>query len=116
MRHAMAFLCRTARTNVQSSSAGAVVQEGAMNEIVAHTHWVPSYWRGKAHTSEVRSEFSGLYQYQVVLYLEEVLSVVLLPWICILLSQSSHEIISFLHKVRISATLLAFDSSKTRKM
>ena len=79
-----------------------VLQEGAMREVRAHTHWVPPYWRGKAHSAEVRSEFSGLFQYQVLLFFEEALSVVLLPWLCLLLSRSSHDIVSFLHKVRLS--------------
>lgn len=70
-----------------------------MREVAAYTHWVPAYWRGKAHSSEVKSEFSGLFQYQVVLYFEEALSVVLLPWLCILLARSSRDIVSFLHKV-----------------
>lgn len=92
---------RTAAGHARSFTATqtACVQEGAMREVLANTHWVPPYWRGKAHSSEVRSEFSGLFQYQMLLYLEEALSVVLLPWLCILLSRSSHDIVSFLHKV-----------------
>lgn len=70
-----------------------------MREVRAHTHWVPQYWHGKSHSSEVRSEFSGLFQYQVLLYMEEALSVVLLPWLAVLLSRASHDIVSFLHKV-----------------
>lgn len=84
-----------------------VLQEGAMREVRAHTHWVPPYWHGKAHSAEVRSEFSGLFQYQVLLFFEEALSVVLLPWLCLLLSRSSHDIVSFLHKVRPTAAAAA---------
>ena len=70
-----------------------------MRVVLAHTHWVPPYWRGRAHSAAVRAEFGSLFQYQVMLFAEEALSVLLLPWLCLLLARSSHDITSFLHKV-----------------
>ena len=31
-------------------------------EVVAHTHYLPRHWRGRAHTREVQQEFQALFQ------------------------------------------------------
>ncbi len=55
--------------------------ELAMMEVVAHTHYLPRHWRGRAHTREVQQQFQGLFQYKAMLFLEEVASVVLTPFV-----------------------------------
>jgi autophagy-related protein 9 len=71
-----------------------------MQAVCMHTHWVPLYWRRRAHTLEVRDEFQSLYQYQLVLFLEEVVSVLALPWLCgVSLPRSSGDIALFLQRV-----------------
>ena len=39
--------------------------ELALLEVVAHTHWLPRHWRGRAHTSEVQQQFQQLFQFKV---------------------------------------------------
>ena len=41
------------------------MQEAAMMRVALHTHWVPLYWRARAHTREVRAEFQALFPLQV---------------------------------------------------
>ena len=55
--------------------------EKAMAEVASMTHHMPRHWRGRAHTSEVQRELSGMFQLKIQLFLEEMLSVALTPYI-----------------------------------
>jgi hypothetical protein len=55
--------------------------EDLMRDIVEHTHYLPSEWRGKLHSSEVHAEFSRFYQLKVTTFLSEVASVVTTPFV-----------------------------------
>eukprot|EP00775_Hariotina_reticulata_P004154 gene4154-4402_t len=55
--------------------------ERAMAELVLHTHYLPRHWRGRAHSSEVQQAMNSLFTYKVLLFLEELASVVLTPFI-----------------------------------
>lgn len=46
---------------------------------VAHTHWLPRRWRGRAHTRDVADEFLALFPYAAAALAEELLSVVACP-------------------------------------
>lgn len=39
--------------------------ELALLEVVAHTHWLPRHWRGRAHTQGVQQQFQELFQFKV---------------------------------------------------
>ena len=52
-----------------------------MQIIAQHTHYLPSEWRGKLHSVEVHREFGTLFQMKVVLFAQEILSVVVTPWV-----------------------------------
>ncbi|QIW99821.1 hypothetical protein AMS68_005339 [Peltaster fructicola] len=52
-----------------------------LREVLMYTHYMPARWKGKLHSNEVRTEFSSLYQMKIVIFLEEILSLVLAPWI-----------------------------------
>ncbi|KAJ3056688.1 autophagy protein atg9 [Rhizophlyctis rosea] len=55
--------------------------ERCMREVVEDTHYLPEEWKGKLHTDEVRADFNALFDYKVLLFLYEVLSLVLAPMI-----------------------------------
>ncbi len=55
--------------------------EFALSNVTEYTHYLPSHWRGRLHSSEVRSEFALLYQMKVVIFLEEMLSVIFTPFV-----------------------------------
>ena len=66
--------CRWAATLgiILAVSRGLIVETGtafepelAMLETVAHTHYLPRHWRGRAHTREVQTQFQRLFQYKV---------------------------------------------------
>ena len=43
---------------------GASEPELALLEVVAHTHYLPRHWRGRAHTREVQQQFQQLFQFK----------------------------------------------------
>ena len=50
-------------------------------QVVAHTHYLPRHWRGRAHTREVQADFEGLFQFKALLFLEEMASILLTPFV-----------------------------------
>lgn len=60
----------------------ALIQEGgaafdpelALLEVVAHTHYLPRHWRGRAHTREVHHNFQALFPFKVLLLSYQALS------------------------------------------
>lgn len=68
-----AWGCRWAATLgiILAASRGLIVEAGtafepelALLETVAHTHYLPRHWRGRAHTREVQTQFQQLFQYK----------------------------------------------------
>ena len=55
--------------------------EYTLTNVTEYTHYMPSQWRGQLHSNEVRAEFALLYQMKVVIFLEEILSILLTPFI-----------------------------------
>ena len=53
--------------------------EYALSNVTEYTHYMPSHWKGKLHTNEVRTEFAQLYQMKVYIFLEEILSIIMAP-------------------------------------
>lgn len=55
--------------------------ETLLSNVLAHTHYLPPGWQGRAHTSHVRQEFQQLFQYRFVGLLEELVSPILTPYV-----------------------------------
>ena len=53
----------------------------ARTQVVAHTHYLPRHWRGRAHTREVQTDFEGLFQFKALLFGEEMASILLTPFV-----------------------------------
>ncbi|KAL8746836.1 MAG: hypothetical protein Q9190_001196 [Brigantiaea leucoxantha] len=75
-------------TTVWAVARGAVPEENlvfdpefALSNVVEYTHYLPSQWQGRLHSNEVRSDFAFLYQMKVVVFLEEILSIVFTPFV-----------------------------------
>ncbi|KAH9827549.1 hypothetical protein Tdes44962_MAKER02807 [Teratosphaeria destructans] len=52
-----------------------------LNDVLIFTGYKPKHWKGRLHSSEVRAEFSTMYQMKIVIFVEELLSLVVAPWI-----------------------------------
>ena len=55
--------------------------EYALNNVTDYTHYLPNQWRGRLHSDGVRKEFAMLYQMKVIIFLEEILSIIFTPFI-----------------------------------
>lgn len=55
--------------------------EYALLELIDFTHYFPSTWKGRLHSDDVRKEFAVLYQMKIVIFLEEILSMVFTPFV-----------------------------------
>ncbi|KAJ5679691.1 Autophagy-related protein 9 [Penicillium macrosclerotiorum] len=55
--------------------------EYALLELIDFTHYFPASWKGRLHSDEVRKEFTVLYQMKIVIFLEEILSMIFTPFV-----------------------------------
>lgn len=72
---------------IMAISRGAIPEEGDTNEptiflqeVVKETHYLPKEWEGHMHTQEVRDRFAEFFNLRILLFLQEVLSVFLIPY------------------------------------
>lgn len=76
--------------------------EASLRYVTQFTHYMPSTWNKKLHTAEVKSEFCELFSLKIVVIMNELLSLVLTPFILWfkLLSQSG-AIIDFVREYSV---------------
>ncbi|KAF7713559.1 Autophagy-related protein 9 [Penicillium ucsense] len=55
--------------------------EFALLELIDFTHYCPSSWKGRLHSDDVRKEFAVCYQLKIVIFLEEILSMIFTPFV-----------------------------------
>ncbi|KAI4730392.1 APG9-domain-containing protein [Aureobasidium sp. EXF-10728] len=52
-----------------------------LRNVIGAIHYCPARWKNQLHSDEVRVEFSALYQMKVMIFLEEILSLLIAPFI-----------------------------------
>ncbi|RMB90428.1 hypothetical protein DUI87_33169 [Hirundo rustica rustica] len=57
--------------------------EQLLQRVLAHVHYLPEHWQGRAGRAETRAEMAQLFQYKAVFILEELLSPLVTPLILI---------------------------------
>ncbi|KAI1976894.1 autophagy protein atg9 [Ophidiomyces ophidiicola] len=68
----------------------------------SYTHYRPAHWIGKLHSNDVKREFSALYQLKVVLFLEEILSMIFTPFVLwFSLAKCSDRLIDFFREFTV---------------
>lgn len=83
--------------------------EYALRQVIEYTHYEPDRWNGRLHSFEVKSEFSGLYKNKVVIFVEEIVSILIAPLILsISLSRSSDQIVDFFREFTIHVDGLGY--------
>ncbi|KAL2934745.1 Autophagy-related protein 9 [Bienertia sinuspersici] len=71
--------------------------EGTMSLVVQHTHYMRKRWRGKENTEMVRMEFETLFQYTAMMWLEEMASIFLTPYLLIfVVPKQVNDILQFI--------------------
>jgi autophagy-related protein 9 len=73
-----------------------------IQHVIHHTRYQPASWQGRLHTDEVRAEFAEMYQPKVLIFAEEILSMVITPFLLIFrLPQHSARIVDFFREFSI---------------
>ena len=76
--------------------------EYALNNVTDYTHYMPRHWKGRLHTNEVRLEFAQLYRMKLLIFLEEILSIILAPYILwFSLSKCSDRLVDFFREFTV---------------
>ncbi|VIO97685.1 Autophagy protein Apg9 containing protein [Brugia malayi] len=77
--------------------------ETLLNMVIAHIHYAPDSWKGKAHTDTVRREFGHLFELKAKFLLEELLSPVLTPFVLLFwIRPKAKEFVDFFHNFTVS--------------
>ena len=83
--------------------------EYALNNVTEYTHYLPSHWRGRLHSDGVRAEFALLYQMKVIIFLEEILSIIFTPFILwFSLPKCSDRLVDFFREFTIHVDGLGY--------
>ena len=83
--------------------------EYALNNVTEYTHYLPNEWRGRLHSDEVRKEFALLYQMKVIIFLEEILSMIFTPFILwFSLPKCSDRLIDFFREFTVHVDGLGY--------
>lgn len=76
--------------------------EYALRQVIEYTHYMPTQWQNRLHSDEVKREFATLYQPKIVIFLSEVLSIIITPFILwFSLPKCSDQIIDFFREFTI---------------
>ena len=83
--------------------------EYALRNVIDYTHYMPNQWKDRLHSDEVKREFAELYQMKIVIFLEEVLSIIFTPFVLwFSLPQCSDRIIDFFREFTIHVDGLGY--------
>ncbi|KAF2746933.1 autophagy-related protein 9 [Sporormia fimetaria CBS 119925] len=73
-----------------------------LKHVIHYTHYEPASWKDKLHTDEVRGEFAQLYQPKILIFAEEILSMVITPYLLLCrLPACSERIVDFFREFSI---------------
>lgn len=76
--------------------------EASLRYVSQFTHYLPSSWNGRLHTAEVKKEFCELYSLKIIIIFNEILSVILTPFVLwFKISNNSSAIIDFFREYSI---------------
>lgn len=83
--------------------------EYAMRNVIEYTHHEPDHWKDRLHSFDIKQEFSELYKIKVVIFLEEILSILTTPFVLFSsLPKSSDQIIDFFREFTIHVDGLGY--------
>ena len=81
----------------------------ALEEVIDFTHYRPTHWDERLHSDQVRAEFAQLYQMKVVIFLNEILSMIFTPFVLwFSLPKCSDRIIDFFREFTVHVDGLGY--------
>lgn len=76
--------------------------EYALHNVIEYTHYQPAHWSERLHSNEVKSEFATLYKLKILIFLEEILSIIITPFLLwFSLPKCSDAIIDFFREFTV---------------
>ncbi|KAK1753468.1 autophagy protein Apg9-domain-containing protein [Echria macrotheca] len=76
--------------------------EFALRNVTEYTHYQPDHWQDRLHSYDIKKEFSGLYKMKIIIFLEEILSILTVPFVLFAsLPKCSDQIIDFFREFTI---------------
>ncbi|KAI9228568.1 MAG: autophagy protein Apg9-domain-containing protein [Piptocephalis tieghemiana] len=83
--------------------------EERLLSVIRQTHFYPEHWKGKLHTDGVRREFSRYFDFRILLFLLDLLSILLTPLILAFsLPRCSEQLIDFFRDFTIHVDGLGY--------
>lgn len=83
--------------------------EFALQEVIEFTHYKPGHWDNRLHSDDVRKEFAALYQMKLLIFLQEIFSMIFAPFVLwFSLPQCSDRIIDFIREFTIHVDGLGY--------
>lgn len=76
--------------------------EYTLLKVINFTHYFPSHWKGKLHSDDVRKDFAISYQLKIIIFMEEILSMIFTPFILwFSLPKCSERVIDFVREFTV---------------
>ncbi|KAJ8061479.1 hypothetical protein OCU04_009294 [Sclerotinia nivalis] len=76
--------------------------EYALRQVIEYTHYMPNHWQDRLHSDEVKREFSTLYQLKLMIFIEEVFSIIITPFLLwFSLPKCADQIIDFFREFTV---------------
>lgn len=83
--------------------------EYTLQAVSTYTHYMPSHWHGRLHSDEIRTEFASMYKPKVIIFLEEMLSIICTPFVLwFSLPRCSDRIIDFFREFTVHVDGLGY--------
>ncbi|KAI8999475.1 autophagy protein Apg9-domain-containing protein [Gaertneriomyces semiglobifer] len=80
-----------------------------LRRVAEETHYLPTDWRGKLHLEEVRYQFSSLFDYKIMLFVYEIMSVLYAPFILLFsLPKCADSIVDFFREFTVHVNSLGY--------
>ncbi|KAF3490508.1 Autophagy-related protein 9 [Arthroderma uncinatum] len=83
--------------------------ELALRRVIEFTHYQPTHWQGRLHSDDIKKEFALLYQMKLVIFLEEILSMIFTPFVLwFSLPKCSDRLIDFFREFTVHVDGLGY--------
>ena len=83
--------------------------EYAMRNVIEYTHYEPDHWKDRLHSFDIKQDFAELYKIKIVIFFEEILSILTTPFVLFYsLPKSSDQIIDFFREFTIHVDGLGY--------
>lgn len=114
--HRTVFFYITVFGSILAVARGMIPEDNAifdpemlMTEVIHYTHYMPDEWKGQLHSQKVHKDFGKLFDMKVMIFIRELLSVIITPFVlCFSLPRSAPAIIDFFREFTVHVDSLGY--------